>query len=111
MADVILHHYWESPYAEKIRRILGYKGIAWRSVIIPTGLGRRRAVDEALEILEPEEIVLVLGRCRGLEGDVRRLDHAGRRRRSRHAAPIRDGQVRGAGPVKGSYARRGRAGA
>jgi len=35
MSDIILHHYWESPYAEKIRRILGFKGLAWRSVIIP----------------------------------------------------------------------------
>jgi len=35
MNDIILHHYWESPYAEKIRRILGFKGLAWRSVIIP----------------------------------------------------------------------------
>src|SRR5439155_381795 len=33
--DIILHHYWESPYAEKIRRILGFKRLAWRSVIIP----------------------------------------------------------------------------
>jgi glutathione S-transferase len=35
MTDPILHHYWESPYAEKIRRILGFKGLAWRSVVIP----------------------------------------------------------------------------
>jgi glutathione S-transferase len=35
MSELILHHYWESPYAEKIRRILGFKGLAWRSVIIP----------------------------------------------------------------------------
>jgi glutathione S-transferase len=35
MADIILHHYWQSPYAEKIRRILGFKGLAWKSVIIP----------------------------------------------------------------------------
>jgi glutathione S-transferase len=35
MADIILHHYWESPYAEKIRRILGFKQIAWQSVTIP----------------------------------------------------------------------------
>ena len=35
MADLILHHYWESPYAEKIRRLMGMKGLAWRSVIIP----------------------------------------------------------------------------
>jgi glutathione S-transferase len=35
MAELILHHYWESPYAEKIRRLMGMKGLAWRSVIIP----------------------------------------------------------------------------
>jgi glutathione S-transferase len=31
----ILHHYWLSPYAEKIRRIFGFKNMAWRSVEIP----------------------------------------------------------------------------
>jgi glutathione S-transferase len=35
MSDVILHHYAISPFAEKIRAILGYKGLAWRSVDIP----------------------------------------------------------------------------
>src|SRR5437867_13323454 len=35
MSVIILHHYWESPYAEKIRLILGFKRLAWRSVIIP----------------------------------------------------------------------------
>ena len=35
MTELILHHYWESPYAEKIRRVMGMKGLAWRSVIIP----------------------------------------------------------------------------
>ncbi len=35
MADVILHHYWLSPYAEKIRRVLGFKKLAWKSVEIP----------------------------------------------------------------------------
>lgn len=35
MADIILHHYGLSPYAEKIRRILGFKGLAWKSVEIP----------------------------------------------------------------------------
>jgi hypothetical protein len=31
----ILHHYPVSPFAEKIRAILGYKRIAWQSVQIP----------------------------------------------------------------------------
>lgn len=35
MADIILHHYPASPFAEKIRLILGYKKLAWRSVLIP----------------------------------------------------------------------------
>lgn len=35
MADIILHHYDSSPFAEKIRTVLGYKALAWRSVDIP----------------------------------------------------------------------------
>ncbi len=35
MADLILHHYPTSPFAEKVRLILGYKNLAWKSVIIP----------------------------------------------------------------------------
>lgn len=35
MTDLVLHHYSVSPFAEKIRAILGYKGLAWRSVRIP----------------------------------------------------------------------------
>ncbi len=35
MNDLILHHYPASPYAEKIRLMLGFKGAAWKSVIIP----------------------------------------------------------------------------
>lgn len=31
----ILHHYWGSNYAEKARLMLGLKGLAWQSVIIP----------------------------------------------------------------------------
>jgi glutathione S-transferase len=34
-ADLILHHYDFSNYAEKARLALGYKGLTWRSVIIP----------------------------------------------------------------------------
>jgi glutathione S-transferase len=36
MPDLILHHYPASPFAEKIRLILGYKKLAWKSVIIPS---------------------------------------------------------------------------
>ena len=35
MAEVILHHYPLSPYAEKTRKALGIKRLAWRSVTIP----------------------------------------------------------------------------
>lgn len=35
MADIILHHYPPSPVSEKIRTVLGIKGLAWRSVEIP----------------------------------------------------------------------------
>ncbi len=32
---MLLHHYPNSPFAEKIRALLGYKGIAWTSVVQP----------------------------------------------------------------------------
>lgn len=35
MAELILHHYPNSPFSEKIRLILGYKQLAWKSVVIP----------------------------------------------------------------------------
>jgi glutathione S-transferase len=35
MTDLILHHYDGSPFSEKIRLILGFKGLAWRSVRVP----------------------------------------------------------------------------
>ncbi len=35
MTELILHHYPTSPFAEKIRLILGYKNLPWKSVIIP----------------------------------------------------------------------------
>ncbi|WP_119964795.1 glutathione S-transferase family protein [Simplicispira lacusdiani] len=36
MTKLILHHYPASPFAEKIRRVLGFKNLAWKSVIIPS---------------------------------------------------------------------------
>ena len=33
--ELILHHYDGSPFAEKARLMLGYKGLAWRSVKVP----------------------------------------------------------------------------
>ena len=35
MQQIILHHYPMSPFAEKVRLILGFKGLHWRSVHIP----------------------------------------------------------------------------
>lgn len=35
MNDLILHHYDASPYSEKIRALMGYKGLRWRSVEMP----------------------------------------------------------------------------
>ncbi len=35
MSDLILHHYDFSPFSEKVRLVLGYKGLAWKSVLVP----------------------------------------------------------------------------
>jgi len=35
MTTPILHHYPSSPFAEKARLMLGFKGLAWQSVFIP----------------------------------------------------------------------------
>ena len=35
MSGIILHHYPMSPFAEKVRLILGYKKLNWQSVTIP----------------------------------------------------------------------------
>lgn len=35
MNEPILHHYPVSPFAEKVRAMLGFKGLAWKSVTIP----------------------------------------------------------------------------
>ncbi|PHN21110.1 glutathione S-transferase family protein [Pseudomonas sp. ICMP 561] len=36
MTDIILHHYPTSLFAEKARLILGFKGLSWRSVTVPS---------------------------------------------------------------------------
>ena len=33
--DLILHHYAGSPFSEKVRLMLGFKGLPWRSVTVP----------------------------------------------------------------------------
>ncbi len=35
MSELILHHYDASPFSEKVRLVMGLKGLAWRSVEIP----------------------------------------------------------------------------
>jgi|RhiMethySRZTD1v2_1073278.scaffolds.fasta_scaffold36372_4 glutathione S-transferase len=35
MSELILHHYPASPFSEKVRLLLGFKRLAWRSVRIP----------------------------------------------------------------------------
>jgi glutathione S-transferase len=34
MTDIILHHYDLSPFSEKIRLALGFKGLDWKSVVV-----------------------------------------------------------------------------
>jgi glutathione S-transferase len=34
--DIIFHHFAISPFSEKIRAVLGFKQLAWKSVIVPT---------------------------------------------------------------------------
>ncbi|MEP7056853.1 MAG: glutathione S-transferase family protein [Caldimonas sp.] len=38
MNEIILHHYPTSPFSEKVRLVLGMKGLAWQSVIVPVML-------------------------------------------------------------------------
>ena len=35
MTEAVLHHYPISPFAEKVRAMLGFKGMSWKSVQIP----------------------------------------------------------------------------
>ncbi len=44
MNDIILHHYAGSPFSEKVRLVLGYKGLAWKSVTVPVMLPKPDAV-------------------------------------------------------------------
>lgn len=36
MTDLYLHHYPMSPFAEKVRLMLGFKQLTWQSVIVPS---------------------------------------------------------------------------
>jgi len=33
--EIIFHHYWTSPFSEKVRLVFGMKGLSWRSVEVP----------------------------------------------------------------------------
>ena len=33
--DIVLHHYWRSPFSEKVRLAFGLKGLSWHSVLQP----------------------------------------------------------------------------
>lgn len=35
MSELILHHYPASPFSEKVRLMLGYKNLPWKSVVMP----------------------------------------------------------------------------
>ena len=38
MTDLILHHFDHSPFSEKVRLVLGFKKLSWRSVKVPIRL-------------------------------------------------------------------------
>ena len=38
MSELILHHYDEAPFAEKIRMVMGIKNLTWHSVIQPSAM-------------------------------------------------------------------------
>ena len=44
MTEPILHHYPVSPFAEKIRTMLGFKRLGWKSVQIPVVLPKHDVV-------------------------------------------------------------------
>ena len=50
MSEIVLHHYDASPFSEKIRLILGRKGLAWRSALAassPSSWSRRSGLSSA----------------------------------------------------------------
>ena len=49
MPDLILHHYPLSPFAEKVRAMLGYSGLSWDSVVHPPQPPRKALVPLAGE--------------------------------------------------------------
>jgi len=56
MTKLILHHYPVSPFAEKIRCVLGFKNLAWKSVIIPSVAPKdRREMSAGMLRLRPAD--------------------------------------------------------
>lgn len=45
MHDVILHHFETSPFSEKVRRVLAYKRMPWKSVLVPPMLPKPDVVE------------------------------------------------------------------
>ena len=44
MTDLILHHFDQSPFSEKVRLVLGLKQLSWKSVKVPIRLPKPDAV-------------------------------------------------------------------
>ena len=76
-ADLILHHYPSSPFSEKIRLVLGYKKLAWKSVHIPA-------------IMPKPDVVALTGGYR---------KHAGPAGRRRHLLRLRTDLRRAGAPA------------
>lgn len=45
MTDPILHHFEISPFSEKVRRVLAYKRMPWKSVLVPPMLPKPDVVE------------------------------------------------------------------
>ena len=76
--DLILHHYDFSNFAEKARLMLGFKGLAWKSVEQPPILDL--AVEELLRLVAAE--VVRLDQTGHLGAARQRLERAPRIRES-----------------------------
>ena len=59
MSHLILHHYPSSPFAEKARLMLGFKGLAWQSVHIPMVMPKPAVVALTCRLAGPERLVLI----------------------------------------------------
>ena len=62
MPDLILHHFETSPFGEKIRLALGYKQLAWKSVLIPPVLPKP---DVVIYLQAPTDVLMRRIQSRG----------------------------------------------